>query len=74
MAYPHGMLDIRVGYTELSPSPIKDMYLTPCCCSHILNPSKMILASISDDEPLHFMKHWCSGGGVQLRLFALLQM
>ncbi|XP_065900715.1 uncharacterized protein [Dysidea avara] len=24
------------------------------------------LASISDDEPLQFMKHWCSGG-VQLR-------
>ena len=51
MEYPHSSAFTRLEYTELSPSPMNDVYLMPCFSSLILKPSTMMSLSIAEDDP-----------------------
>ena len=53
IAYPQVILDMRVGYTELSPSAMNSMYHTPCYSSQLQKP---ISASIVDKDPFQLRK------------------
>ena len=43
--------------TELSPSPMNQRYLKPWMLSDIRNPSRIMSASIAQEEPDQFLKH-----------------